>query len=775
MLRTTNGDIDSSLAGIILPHEHLIIDFRGGFSDYGTGLLWDPEDATPYVSEYAYLSSLPAAFNGITGRTIVDVSTRGLREELYSSWRCTGHPSCTARDSFHNLLATREYPVLLDDVSYYSGPYVVMGTGEYRHGWERPGLSSLTTNQIRDLMVSDIVSGVDGTSVRAGIIGEIGISGTLAVNGIDTLEKRVLIAACRAQTKLATEHNTSVAISLHMPPPKLSELDGILPLYGQVTETLEASGCADPFTHNARSRIVFGHFLSASGFVLTADDKFHLAQLRGKMAELAGHGYYLEFDLFGNTEESYIEDGSEVARLIDNGLIDRILVSQDIYNWDVRENTGYAYILKNLTSWFGAARPQVSAPSAPLGTVSSSNVLLADVNHDGMSDLVVRSGSDATTPGQIYLGLGTAQGFTLWTWVSNVRVSNTAKVWLADVNGDSKADLVVQGGPTDVDHGQIYVALSTGTAFSMWTTGPSSVRLSDNARAWLADVNADDKADLVVQGGAADTDHGQTYVALSTGTSFSMWTSGPSNVRVSNAALGKVQLADVNGDRKADLVVVGGPGDYDHGQVYVALSTGSQFGFWNSGPSAVRLSDTAKVMFADVDGDTKADLIAEGGANDPDHGQFYVARSLGSAFEMWTSGPSSLRVSNSATVWVADVDGDTKADLISKGGATDPDRGQLSVALSNATGTGFERWSTHTTFQPQGLVGDDSARVWLVRNGAGKALGLLNIPTNSPTSPIVLKSYAHPVGHPIGVSASDMKTIMVDNARRVLEIPVSCP
>ena len=269
------------------------------------------------------------------------------------------------------------------------------------------------------------------------------------------------------------------------------------------------------------------------------------------------------------------------------------------------------------------------------------------------------------------------------------------------------------------------------------------------------------KQNLVAQGGAPDDDHGQIYVALSTGTGFSMWTS-ISTVRVSNTA--KVWLADIDGDGKADLVAQGGPNDDDHGQIYVALSTGTGFSMWTS-ISTVRVSDTAQVWLADIDGDGKADLVAQGGAPDDDHGQIYVALSTGTGFSMWTS-ISTVRVSDTAQVWLADIDGDGKADLVAQGGAPDDDHGQIYVALSNRAGNGFEMWTSHTE---ESLV-DDNGRVWFQNITAGKAAEMVYLPGNNQNNYDMLQYFSHP----IGVSARDMQQMMVVNARRILEITVPC-
>jgi len=766
VIRTTQGDIDSNLAGIVLPHEHLLMDFFY----YGAGSLSSPTISGNALHNFATYNSLPGVFNDAPGRTIVEVSTRGLREEHFDAWKCPNtyysdaeYQPCKDRASFHGLLANREYPRLLDDIAKSSGANVVMSTGYYREYYHPPYMYSrnsdgsvtytMTWQQMAARMVLDIQQGVDGTPIRAGVIGEIGISEFFShpeaarkpqdldgmffaaeAVGHAAFEREVLKAACSAH------QTTGAALIIHFPPLYPSSLASNHEIYNSAFAVLRAAGCT------AFNRIVFSHMVS------TADPS-----VNAELERLAATGVNLAFDIFGTTEPiQHVEDGSAIAFLVQRGYINQLLVSQDIYNPTQQSNVGYTYILENLTKFFKTPHAQ----TGNFGISRAAKTWLADVNGDGKSDLVAQGGASDYDHGQIFVALSTGTKFDMWTSVSEVRVSDTAKIWFADVNADGKADLVAQGGAPDYDHGQIYVALSTGSGFSMWTS-ISDVRVSDTAKVWLVDVNGDRQADLVAQGGAPDYDHGQIYVALSNGTGFSMWTS-ISDVRVSDTA--KVWIVDINGDRKADLIAQGGAPDYDHGQIYVALSTGTRFSMWTS-VSDVRVSNTAKVWFADVNGDRKADLVAQGGAPDYDHGQIYVGLSTDTGFNMWTS-ISDVRVSDTAKVWLADVDGDDRSDLVAQGGANDYDHGQIYVGLSNREGSGFEMWSSHS----ESRLADENGLVWFADIADGKAAEMVFLARHGQDS-FDLPQY---FSHSIGVSMRDMRQMMVTNTKRVLEMTFPC-
>jgi Phosphotriesterase family/FG-GAP-like repeat len=340
----------------------------------------------------------------------------------------------------------------------------------------------MTEDQMFSRMVSDIQQGVDGTNVRAGIIGEIGISQYFhdpVMAGENrahvAFEKTGLRAACRAHLA------TGAALSIHFPPLYPHNLADNSRNYDDAISILRNSGCT------AFDRIVFSHLVSTSD-----------PNVNAKLEQLAAQGINLAFDLFGTTEPPYIEDGSAIASLIEKGYINQLLVSQDVYQpayLKVNGGPGYSYILENLASYFR----QPHAQTGTHVTSGDAKVWLADISGDGKADLVAQGGAPDYDHGQIHVALSTGTGFSMWTSISDGRVSNTAKVWLADVDGDGKADLVVQGGPDDYDHGQIYVALSNraGNGFEMWTSHTEESLVDDNGRVWFQNITAGKAAEMV--------------------------------------------------------------------------------------------------------------------------------------------------------------------------------------------------------------------------------------------------------------------------------------
>ncbi|MGY2046803.1 FG-GAP-like repeat-containing protein [Methylobacterium sp. JK268] len=257
---------------------------------------------------------------------------------------------------------------------------------------------------------------------------------------------------------------------------------------------------------------------------------------------------------------------------------------------------------------------------------------------------------------------------------------------LADVNGDGQKDVVAFG------ETGIYVALATGGGnFATPTYTPSTFTPSGGG--WtsdtiyhreVADVNGDGKADIVGFGNAG------VYVALGNGDgTFGAETFAVANFGASNGWTSQDRyprhLVDVNGDGKADIVGFGDAG------VYVSLATGGgNFAAPTFTPSTFTpsgggwTSDTTYHReLGDVNGDGKADIVGFGEAGT------YVALGNGDG----TFGAETFAVSNfgagSGGGWssqdhyprhLADVNGDGKADIVGFGDA--------GVYVSLATGGG---------------------------------------------------------------------------------------
>ena len=95
--------------------------------------------------------------------------------------------------------------------------HIVMGTGIYHDGHHPPSIASLDASEIAEMLVRDITEGVDGTGVRAGIIGEQG-----TFTGPMTEREKVVF---RASAMAAMETGVAVTTHTHLGLNALDQID----------------------------------------------------------------------------------------------------------------------------------------------------------------------------------------------------------------------------------------------------------------------------------------------------------------------------------------------------------------------------------------------------------------------------------------------------------------------------------------------------------------------------------------------------------------------
>ncbi|MBW2085240.1 MAG: TatD family hydrolase [Deltaproteobacteria bacterium] len=207
-------------------------------------------------------------------------------------------------------------------ISKATGVHVIMGAGYYVQPYHPPEVESMSEEEIAEEIVRDVIEGVDGTGIKSGIIGEIGLNWPIHDN-----EAKVLRASARAQQE------TGAALNIHPGRTSAGPMEAM-------RIVMDAGG--DP------ERTVMSHI---DRTLFSLED----------MLELAQTGCYLEWDLFGHEASYYplapIDMPNDAVRidyiikLIEAGYRDKLLISQDIctkvqlkkYGTD-----GFSHILKNV-------------------------------------------------------------------------------------------------------------------------------------------------------------------------------------------------------------------------------------------------------------------------------------------------------------------------------------------------------------------------------------------------------------------------------------------
>lgn len=193
-------------------------------------------------------------------------------------------------------------PQALARISRESGVHIIMGAGYYVAAAHPADMDERGVDDLAREIIADILEGVDGSGIRAGIIGEIGCTWPLAAN-----ERKSLLAAAIAQRE------TGAAILIHPGRHPHAPLE--------ILQFLANAG-ADV------SRVIMGHLDRTV---------FEFDTLR----RIAESGCYLEWDLFGN-EGSYYPQGDIdmpsdaqrlgfIRRIADAGYADRVVIGQDIF------------------------------------------------------------------------------------------------------------------------------------------------------------------------------------------------------------------------------------------------------------------------------------------------------------------------------------------------------------------------------------------------------------------------------------------------------------
>lgn len=279
---TVTGPVPADRLGPTLMHEHVFLDLTRDVAGRNS-LLNDPELASRELARYREAG----------GVTLVDQTTGGLR----------GHD--------HDLLPTK-HALAVRDIARRTGLQVVLGAGWYREPYYERRLWRMRTDQIAEELVRDVTVGIDGTDVRAGLLGEIGAHFTW----VSPAEERVFRAVARAHRR------TGVTVATHAlnSPVGLEQLD-----------ILREEG-VDP------RRVIVGHCQSYPYH------EYH--------AEIARRGAYVSFDRLGVANPYEHERMLElVLEMLGAGLTRHVLFSQDVCwrtDYVAYGGRGYAFVLTGL-------------------------------------------------------------------------------------------------------------------------------------------------------------------------------------------------------------------------------------------------------------------------------------------------------------------------------------------------------------------------------------------------------------------------------------------
>ena len=181
---TVTGAVGVDELGITLSHEHCFVDLRNQFTEFADPkkkLISEQEVSirnlgrlrlNPYaVRDNLLVDDMETAveevlgFKEAGGRTMVDCTSVGIKRDA----------------------------VRLRELAERTGVNIVAGSGYYTQDTHPAEMSEWSVEEVAEQIVGDLVEGIDGSGIKAGVIGEIGTS-----ESIEPDERKNLLAAARA-------------------------------------------------------------------------------------------------------------------------------------------------------------------------------------------------------------------------------------------------------------------------------------------------------------------------------------------------------------------------------------------------------------------------------------------------------------------------------------------------------------------------------------------------------------------------------------------------
>lgn len=293
-VQTVLGLVDPSKLGRTLTHEHLTMAYDCSYSPpppcheaasqgpiLMKNLFWIQQNPYSHKENLRLHQETEAVkeellyFKANGGGAVVENTTTGIRRDVQT----------------------------LKWLAEQTGVHVIAGAGFYVGATHSPETRATSVEQLTGVLTNEILHGADGTTIKCGVIGEIGCSWPLTES-----ERKVLQATAHAQEQLGCPVIIHPGQSPSAP--------------FQIIRVLQEAG-ADI------SKTVMSH-LDRS--ILDKKELLEFAQL----------GCYLEYDLFGNNFLNYQfnlnidmpDDNKRIRRvrlLVEEGYGDRILMAHDIH------------------------------------------------------------------------------------------------------------------------------------------------------------------------------------------------------------------------------------------------------------------------------------------------------------------------------------------------------------------------------------------------------------------------------------------------------------
>jgi phosphotriesterase-related protein len=210
---TVQGRLDADKLGVVSPHEHVLCDIRNQFTGFTAAARRALSEEPVGLSNLDVLSRNPYAL-----RDNLVLNDLAVAEQELMRFKRAGGDSVVDATS----IGVGRDPEALLGISRATGVNIIAGCGYYTGDTHPANMDRRTVEQIRDEILTDLNVGVDGTRIRAGVIGEIGTSAEILPT-----ERKSLLAAAEAQRE------TGVGIIVHTYPWGKCGLEAVHMLTGE--------------------------------------------------------------------------------------------------------------------------------------------------------------------------------------------------------------------------------------------------------------------------------------------------------------------------------------------------------------------------------------------------------------------------------------------------------------------------------------------------------------------------------------------------------------
>jgi gliding motility-associated-like protein len=323
-------------------------------------------------------------------------------------------------------------------------------------------------------------------------------------------------------------------------------------------------------------------------------------------------------------------------------------------------------------------------------TANSTHIVFADVDGDGLADMVVANRDKSMS---VYLHNTSLTNYTnaypanpSYKLAANTTIPGTPSfIATGDLDGDGKADIVVG---TSSSTSQVFLTTGTNAGTANWVPTIVVGSSSPNALA-IADIDGDGKLDIITT--TTPNGSSNSFVCIFLNTSSGGVTSFGPNIPIptlpqGTATVGGLAIGDIDGDGKPDIVLSNRSATVGGGLVYILrnvsqpgfVSVTADLSFVNPTVAANTTLTTPdnpyNIALADIDGDGKLDIAIStfGNAVSVFRNTSTTNAATGTSSFSFDSRVDYAIGTNGYAVGFGDFDGDGKPDMAVLNGASSP-------------------------------------------------------------------------------------------------------